>query len=443
MLKRLLSKSSSKSTEATVLSAADHPLATTDISRGALQVVEGLVDAGFEAYLVGGCVRDLLLDLHPKDFDVATSATPEQVKRLFRNARIIGRRFRIVHVRFGREVTEVTTFRGQHQEESVSQEDGRVLSDNVYGDLYSDAMRRDFTMNALYYTPEKEEIHDFCNGCDDIEAGQVRMIGEPSLRYQEDPVRLLRAVRLASKLNFKIEKHTAEPILKLGHLLTNVPAARLFDESLKLFMSGYAEVTWQCLADYQLIEYLFPATEMVLEQEHDQNGSCPNTLIIQACRNTDRRIQTQQRVTPAFIFAVILWPAVIDAQQILIDQGQPPLAAMHQAMQSGLSEQSQHIAIPKRFTNTMREIWELQQRLPKRYGKQAYRLVQHPRFRAAYDFLLLREESGERLDKLGQWWTEFQNADEDQRNAMVSVLSTGKGRSKRRKPRRRKPSRAE
>ena len=422
------------------LTSSDHPIATTDISRGSSQVVEILQDAGFEAYLVGGCVRDLLLNLHPKDFDVATSATPEQVKKLFRNARIIGRRFRIVHVRLNREITEVTTFRGQHREQAVNQEDGRVLSDNVYGDLYTDAMRRDFTMNALYYDPAKEEIKDFCGGVTDIEARQVRMIGDPTTRYQEDPVRLLRAVRLAAKLNFEIEPATAEPIDKLGQLLVNVPAARLFDESLKLLMSGYAEVTWQRLNDQHLIQYLFPATQHVLELGTDRYS--PEQLIQQACRNTDHRIHTQQRVTPAFIFAVILWPAVAAEQAALIEEGQPPPAAMHQAIHLVISEQIQHIAIPRRFTNTMREIWELQLRLPKRYGSQAFRLMQHPRFRAAYDFLLLREEAGEALEGLGQWWTDFQAAEEADRKTMVSALSNNrpnstrnkKGRSRRRRP---------
>lgn len=430
---------------ATVLLAKDHPLTSSDISRGALQVVEVLQDAGFEAYLVGGCVRDLFLGLHPKDFDVATSATPEQIKRLFRSARIIGRRFRIVHVRTGREITEVTTFRAQHQEESVNEEDGRVLSDNVYGDLYSDAMRRDFTMNALYYDPANNEIRDFCQGMADIKARQVRMIGEASLRYQEDPVRLLRAVRLAAKLNFRIEADTAAPILKLGQLLLNVPAARLFDESLKLLMSGYAEVTWRHLTEQRLVEYLFPATYYVLEEKALEQGHPaydPEKLILEACQNTDIRIRTDQRVTPAFIFGVILWPAVVEEQWALSEQGLPPLACLHQAMQTVLSEQSRHIAIPRRFTNTIREIWELQMRLPRRSGSKAYRLMQHPRFRAAYDFLLLREAAGEDLQQLGQWWTDFQQATEEDRKTLVRALTNKKGGSRRRprsKNRRRKP----
>jgi poly(A) polymerase len=440
----MLNKQTQTSTsgQAAILSAKDHPISSTDIGRGALQVVEVLQEAGFEAYLVGGCVRDLLLDLHPKDFDVATSATPEQVKRLFRSARIIGRRFRIVHVRVGRDVTEVTTFRAQHQDASINEEDGRVLSDNVYGDLYSDAMRRDFTMNALYYDPANEQIRDYCQGVADIRARRVRMIGDPSLRYQEDPVRLLRAVRLAAKLNFDIEVDTAIPILKLGKLLLNVPAARLFDESLKLLMSGYAEVTWQRLREQKLVEYLFPATFHALEQGNPIYSAA--LLIEQACRNTDHRIRTEQRVTPAFIFAVILWPAVVEAQQSLQAEGQTPLASLHQAMQSVLSEQSQHIAIPRRFTNTMREIWELQLRLPRRHGTQAQRLMQHPRFRAAYDFLLLRESAGEALQQLGQWWTDFQQADEGERLTMTNALASPKGGSRRRKRRKPKaPSNAE
>lgn len=433
MLERVQPTSNSDHT-ASVLSAKDHPLATTDISRGALQVVEILQDAGYEAYLVGGCIRDLLLEMRPKDFDVATSATPEQVKSLFRNARIIGRRFRIVHVRLNREITEVTTFRGQHNHKAVNEEDGRVLSDNVYGDIVSDAIRRDFTMNALYYDPAKEEIKDYCQGIEDINARRVRMIGDPTTRYQEDPVRLLRAVRLASKLGFEIDTETAEPIQRLGQLLVNVPAARLFDESLKLFMSGYAETTWQQLADRQLIQYLFPATQHELET-NTLNFS-PAELIRRACHNTDHRIRTQQRVTPAFIFAVILWPAITAEQKALIEGGEAPLAAMHQAIHLVMSEQTQHIAIPRRFSQTMREIWEMQLRLPKRFGSQAFRLVQHPRFRAAYDFLLLREAAGEDLNNLGQWWTDFQNADDGERKNLVGALNqNSKSRSRRRRRR--------
>ena len=336
-----------------------------------------------------------------------------------------------MHVRLAREVTEVTTFRGQHREHSVNEEDGRVLSDNVYGDIHSDALRRAFTMNALYFDPAKDEILDFCQGVDDIRAQQVRIIGEPSQRYQEDPVRILRAVRLAAKLNFAIETETAAPIKKLGQLLLNVPAARLFDESLKLFMGGYAALTWARLEEWQLIEYLFPATFHVLEQ--GAAAYDPQQLIEQACRNTDHRIQTEQRVTPAFIFAVILWPAVLEEMQALKDDGQPQPTALHQAIQLVLSEQLRHISIPRRFTNTMREIWELQFRLPKRYGQQAFRLTQHPRFRAAYDFLLLRESAGEDLQSLGEWWTNFQKANEGERKAMVSALNHNRGRPRRRR----------
>lgn len=419
------------------LSAREHVVASEDISQSALQIVERLEEAGFEAYLVGGCVRDLLVGGHPKDFDIATSATPEQVKGVFRRAHIIGRRFRIVHVRSGREVTEVTTFRAQHDADSgldsASSEHGMLLRDNVYGDIQSDALRRDFTMNALYYSPGRGEITDFANGVADIDAKRVRMIGDPVTRYQEDPVRMLRAVRLAAKLNFEIEAETAAPIYELGHLLGNVPPARLFDEALKLFMSGHAAVTYSELRLYHLFGCLFPETGALLEK--DGNDGFADALIRQAAMNTDERIRNDKRVTPAFIFAVILWPAVTARRQQLQENGLPPVPALQQAAQWVIADQIQRVAIPKRFTVPIREIWELQLRLPRRSGNQAFRLLEHPRFRAAYDFLLLREQAGEDHDGLGEWWTQFQAADPAQRETLRSQFQARPKRSRKRSPR--------
>lgn len=420
--------------QAARLSARDHAVASEDISSSALQIVERLDEAGFQAYLVGGCVRDLLVGGRPKDFDIATSATPEEVRALFRRAHIIGRRFRIVHVRTGREVTEVTTFRAHHgtgsELDSASSEHGMLLRDNVYGDIQSDALRRDFTMNALYYAPSRDEIVDFTTGMADIEAKQVRMIGDPVTRYQEDPVRMLRAVRLAAKLNFEIEANTAKAIGELGHLLANVPPARLFDECLKLFMSGHASSVYTELRRYQLFSCLFPETGSLLE-----NSAFADALIRQAAINTDHRIHNDKRVTPAFIFAVILWPAVAVHQQQLRKQGLPPLPALQQAGQAVIARQVQRVAIPKRFTIPIREIWELQLRLPRRSGSQAFRLLAHPRFRAAYDFLLLREQAGQDQGGLGEWWTQFQEADEEQRAAMVNeIQGPGRKRSRKRRP---------
>jgi len=432
------------------------------VSSSALQIIEQLEKAGFQAYLVGGGVRDLLVEGKPKDFDIATSATPEQIKNLFRSARIIGKRFRIVHVRIGREITEVTTFRAHHEEGDKSQAtqaaNGMLIRDNVYGDIQSDALRRDFTMNALYYSPERDEIIDYTRGIDDVKQGLVRMIGEPKTRYQEDPVRMLRAARLAAKLDFTIEKSTAKPISALGNLLTNIPAARLFDECLKLFMSGYAEVTYEKLKQQQLFRYLFPATAHLLDAEpNEQTNELPisqqsayiDRLIRQAAENTDSRISTGKRVTPAFIFAVILWPAVTRELEQRHKEGLKGIPAMQQAGQRVLGEQVQRVAIPRRFTQSIKEIWEMQLRLPRRAGNQAYRALEHPRFRAAYDFLLLREQAGEDHQGLGEWWTHFQTANEDQRAELVAEQDEltkrngGPTRKRRSKSRQRKPANSE
>lgn len=430
----------------TTLAASEHPINHEDISPGALKIIQILEQAGYQASLVGGGVRDLLVGGHPKDFDIATDATPEQVKQLFRRARIVGRRFRIVHVRMGREVIEVTTFRAHHSngsgKESLSSAEGMLLRDNVYGDIHSDAVRRDFTMNALYYSPSAEAITDFTGGVEDIDRKQVRMIGDPVTRYQEDPVRMLRAVRLAAKLGFDIEPDTARPIGELGELLGNVAPARLFDETLKMLMAGHAEVTCQSLREHGLFPHLFPATDELLSlqaQGRLDTAISLQGLIRQAVHNTDQRIRRQQRVTPAFLLAVILWPVVEQHQRQLMADGVPPAPALSQGAQMALSRQVQRIAIPKRFTFTMRDIWELQNRLPRRAGQQAFRLMQHPKFRAAYDFLLLREEAGEDTQGLGQWWTRFQTADEGERKAMVNQLSGGKP-GGRKRPRRRKPN---
>ncbi len=403
----------------------DHNISRRDISRAALTVMKRLQDAGFEAYIVGGGVRDLMLGGHPKDFDVATDATPEEAKELFRGSRIVGRRFRILHARIGREVIEVTTFRGHHgdgeEHEAQQSEHGMLLRDNVYGDLESDAMRRDFTVNALYYTTNGFEIHDYTGGVRDIEERLIRMIGDPTTRYKEDPVRMLRAVRFAAKLDFTIEEKTAAPLKQLAPLLRNIAPARLFDEVLKLLMSGHGERTFELLRQYQVWHHLFPDNAAQLED--------PAALELTrlALRNTDQRIRDDQRVTPAFLYAALLWPAVNAEQQRLLERGTPPVPALAQAAQKITSSQLAHTAIPKRFSIPMREIWDLQPRLPQRNGSRAQRLSEHPRFRAAYDFLLLREECGEIEPGLGQWWSEFQQADEDGRQEMVGKLQRSGG----------------
>jgi len=429
-----------------VIARNDHNISRREISRAALTVMKRLQEAGHQAYIVGGGVRDLMLGGHPKDFDVATDATPEQAKELFRGARIVGRRFRILHARIGREVIEVTTFRGHHSDgeehEARQSEHGMLLRDNVYGDLESDAMRRDFTVNALYYTTNGFAIHDYTGGVEDIEKRLIRMIGEPSTRYKEDPVRMLRAVRFAAKLDFSIESKTEAPLKELAPLLRNIAPARLFDEILKLLMGGQGERTFELLHRYHLWQHLFP-------DNANQIDKSPEALELtrRALRNTDRRIQADMRVTPAFLYAALMWPAVNEEQKKLVDKGTPAAPALAQASQKITSNQLAHTAIPKRFSIPMREIWDLQHRLPQRGGSRAQRQMEHPRFRAAYDFLLLREESGEIEAGLGQWWTDFQQADDEQRQQMVSKLQrSGGGNRRGRNPRggrRRRPRAAE
>ncbi|AHG42665.1 poly(A) polymerase [Pseudomonas syringae CC1557] len=410
-----------------VLNSGQHSLQRGQFSRYAVNIVERLQNAGYQAYLVGGCVRDMMLNITPKDFDVATSATPEQVRAEFRNARIIGRRFKLVHIHFGREIIEVATFRANHpqddEEEDSNQssrnESGRILRDNVYGTLEEDAQRRDFTINALYYDPVSERVLDYANGVHDIRNRLIRLIGDPEQRYKEDPVRMLRAVRFAAKLDFGIEKHSAQPIRALAPMLRDIPSARLFEEVLKLFLSGYAAPTFEMLVDLELFDPLFPASSKALEY----NPTYTHTLISSALLNTDLRIKQNKPVTPAFLFAALLWPALPAKVLRAQERGMPPIAAMQDAAHELIIEQCQRIAIPKRFTLPIREIWDMQERLPRRSGKRADLLLDNSRFRAGYDFLLLRESAGEQTDGLGQWWTDYQDCNESERRDMIRDLS--------------------
>jgi poly(A) polymerase len=405
-----------------------HNLRRVHMSRNAVNVVERLQKAGYQAYVVGGCVRDLLLNLTPKDFDVATSATPEQVRAEFRNSRVIGRRFKLVHVHFGREIIEVATFRANHplgdddedSHLSSRHESGRILRDNVYGSLEDDAQRRDFTINALYCDVSTERILDYANGFNDIRNRQIRLIGDPEKRYQEDAVRMLRAVRFAAKLDFDIEKHSAAPIRKLAPMLRDIPSARLFEEVLKLFLAGKAERTFELLVQYDLFAPLFPASAKALQS----NPQFAEALIRNALANTDERIELGKPVTPAFLFAALLWPALPARVAELEERGMPPIPAMQEAAHELISEQCQRIAIPKRFTLPIREIWDMQERLPRRSGKRADLLLENPRFRAGYDFLLLRESAGEETGGLGDWWTDYQEVSDSQRREMIRQLTS-------------------
>lgn len=445
-LKRIKALSSSEAAEAPldphIVPRDQHSVSRKHISDAAIKVMRTLHGAGFQGFLVGGGVRDLLLGGRPKDFDVATDATPEQVRQLFRSSRIIGRRFKIVHVRFGREVIEVTTFRGSHKEaeelqsrrrptnqQSARSEEGMLLRDNVYGSLEEDAIRRDFTINALYYTTEDFAVYDYTGGLQDLHDRVIRVIGDPETRYREDPVRMLRAVRFAAKLGFTIEPGSAQPIRELADSLSSVPAARMFDEVLKLFMAGHGVATFELLREYDLFRPLFPQTDACLQDAFNLK------LVLQALRNTDERIRANKPVTPAFIFAALLWPPMQRHKAELMAEGMPEVPALHQAGQVVTTVQQSQTSIPKRFSMPMREIWDLQLRLTRRSGRRAEQLLENRRFRAAYDFLLLREAAGEETDGLGQWWTDYQQQNPTQRQEMSRAVQDKQRR--RRRPRKR------
>ncbi len=413
---------------------AEHPISRDQINSSALKVLNGLKAAGYESFLVGGCVRDLLLGREPKDFDVVTDARPEEVRKLFSNARLIGRRFQLVHVRFGREIIEVATFRAapgddEDMEQELSDE-GRILRDNVFGSQKEDALRRDFTINALYYDARDYSIVDYVDGIKDIHDGVLRVIGSPTVRYREDPVRMLRAVRFAAKLGFRLSPEAEQPIHELGARLDDVPPARQFEEVLKLFHSGCAIETFELLRHYNLFQYLFPLTEKSMTKEEQ---GFPLALIPKALSNTDDRINNGKPVTPAFLFAVMLWYPMKQKVEQMVGKGMNWHEANQFAGQWVIQQQARATSVPRRFSTPMREIWNLQPRLERRAGKRAFRLLDHPRFRAAYDFLLLRSDVGEVDRELADWWTEFQEVGEGEQRAMVNKLSGGKKKSRRRR----------
>jgi poly(A) polymerase len=422
--------------QATVIPRPDHCISRANISENALKVLYRLHKEGFQAYLVGGGVRDLMLGREPKDFDVATDAHPEEIRRIFRNCRLIGRRFRLAHVHFGREIIEVATFRAAHNGEEerggVDSDTGMILRDNVYGTVEEDALRRDFTINALYYNIADFSVVDFTGGAQDLTQGMLRPLGDPDTRFREDPVRMLRAARFAAKLGFAIEPRSEGLLEELGHLLDSVPAARLFDECLKLFMGGFGVAAYEKLRHYDLFRHLFPQTEACLAQEEH---AFPITFVYRGLENTDARVQQDKPVTPAFLFAVLLWEPVRQRAERAMAAGTASIPAIQDAASDVLSEQLQHVSLPKRFSIPMREIWALQPRFEQRGGKRPLRLLQHPRFRAAYDFLLLRAEAGEADPELAEWWTRFQEVDESERTAMTPSPAAKRRRRRRRKPR--------
>jgi len=430
----------SGSVQPTIIPRPEHSISRASISSSALKVLYRLKEAGFQSFLVGGGVRDLLLGREPKDFDVATDATPDEIRHLFKNCRLIGRRFRLAHVRFGREIIEVATFRGRHDgqshddSDSAHSEQGRILRDNVYGGIEDDAWRRDFTVNALYYDIRDFSVVDYVGGLKDLETGTLRLIGDPEQRYREDAVRMLRAVRFAAKLGFRIHPDSEAAISKLDYLLEDIPSARLFEEVMKLFLSGCAVTTFELLRHYDLFRRLFPMTEEALS--HEEHGF-PISFVLRALENTDQRLAEDKPVTPAFLYAALLWEPIRLRTQALLDQGLTALEAAQLAGNQITSEQVQATSLPKRFSFPMREIWMLQSRLERRRGKAPYRTLEHPRFRAAYDFLLLRSETGEAPRELADWWTNFQTLNADERDNMVESAPARKKR--RRRPRKRKP----
>ena len=415
----------------------EHTLSRSLVSENALKVLYRLKKAGFEAYLVGGCVRDLLLGREPKDFDVVTNAHPEQIRGVFRNCRLIGRRFRLAHVHFGQEIIEVATFRALQGEQSHDErilENGRILRDNVYGTIEEDAFRRDFSVNALYYNISDFSVVDYVGGMDDHQACILRLIGDPEQRYREDPVRMLRAVRFAVKLGFSIHPESAQPIHRLGKLLNEIPAARLFDEIMKLMFSGYAAQTFEQLRRYGLFAALFPETDRCLGREPE---GFPLTFLAKSLEQTDTRIAEGKPVTPYFLFAALLWEPVRDRAQRLVASGQNAILAFQDAGNEIIQRQARIMALPKTVGFPVREVWSLQPRFETIQGGRPFRLLTHPRFRAAYDFLVLRAITGEADPALADWWTRFQTASESEQKSMIrsGSHSAPRNRTRRRRPR--------
>lgn len=465
----------------TVISREAHVMRNSDLTPNTLKVLQTLIKSRYKAYAVGGCVRDKLMGQAPKDFDVVTNATPEQIKACFRNCRLIGRRFRLAHITFGREVIEVATFRGHHAcEENKSQtsavpvaaktkavsnvassnkvkegtttdgqkksrhfdekedlakrsEAGQLIRDNIFGSIEEDAARRDFTFNAMYFDVTDESILDFADGTHSIVSRSIEMIGDSAVRFREDPVRMIRAVRFACKLNMKLPEALSKSIQQHAHLLANIPAARLFEEVNKLLLSGYGLVTFESLLRHKLLAQLFPLLTPLLKDENSKEYQ----FILKMLKNTDHRVNNDQRITPAFLYAAFLWyPMEERAQELMFESSMQVHDAINLASAEVLFQQSRRIMIPKRFSIPVKDIWSLQSRLLKRQGKRCLLLLTHTKFRAAYDFLLLRGEvEGGNLLEVAQWWTDFQEVSPDERTKMLSKLpNTAPRRKRKRKP---------
>ncbi len=424
----------------------EHGIDPSLVDERAAKVVSTLAEAGFEAYIVGGAVRDLLVGLRPKDFDVATNATPEEVKGLFRRAFIIGRRFRIVHVVFGRgrqdrglsEVIEVSTFRAMVDSAAAEQvvgkssrselagkshvvdAEGRVLRDNVWGSQSDDAARRDFTINAMYYDPVNEIVVDYHGGIKDVKKKLLRMIGDPTARYREDPVRIIRVVRFAAKLGFEIEPKTRAPIKEMAALLDNVPASRTFDEFIKLLQTGHALASIEELRKQGLHRGVFPVLDVALDEAHRHDGR--EKFVQLALADTDRRVGEGKPVAPSFMLACMLWHDVLDRWQKLIAGGESSFPALQLAIDTVFDARIGDISGRGKLAADMREIWLMQPRFERRQGSAVMTLVEQPRFRAGFDFLRLRGDAGEIDAELANWWEDFSLADEAGRRALLDAV---------------------
>jgi len=436
-----LKKSPNPGSEALkVIPRAAHNVSRDEISNAALKVLYRLHKSGYQAFLVGGGVRDAMLELHPKDFDIATNATPEEVRSLFSNCRLIGRRFRLAHVRFGREIIEVATFRAaaNHKDDDLAHDtEGRILRDNVYGTIEEDVWRRDFTCNALYYNIADFSIWDYTGGFDDVKQKRLVLIGDPAQRLREDPVRMLRAVRFAGKLGFTIDESVVDAMRGHTDLLTNVPAARLFDEFLKLFQAGFAERTFNLLREHKLFGELFPATEEALSKDDNYLAFAHAAL-----RNSDKRVAAGQSVTPMFLLGVFLWVPIKTLAAIRrSEEKMSESQSLNIAAYEIVSQQQQRISIPKRFTIPMREMLSLQPRFEFVRGKRAMNLLEHRRFRAAYDFMLLQSEVGQVDEALAKFWTDVQTQSVEERAKSFQMHGTPEKKRRPRRRRRRKPAR--
>ena len=437
-------KSASVAATPRILPLAEHGIRREHVHPCALKVTKSLREAGYKAYVVGGAVRDLLLKREPKDFDVATNATPEEIRRVFRRSRLIGRRFQIVHVYCGPDTIEVTTFRAaapaaddpEDDDEGgkrVTADDGMLLRDNVFGSQEEDAARRDFTVNALYYDPEKQEVWDAHNGVADAQHKVLRMIGDPATRFREDPVRMLRAARFAAKLEFHIDPATRAPIAELAPMLGRIPSARLFDEMMKLLLSGHAERGVKQLRAEGLHHGTLPMLDAILDDPARQ------AFLHAALHDTDLRVRNGHSASPAFMLACLLWFDFQAALKRNLAAGQHAQPAAFEAMDDVLERQRKGLAFPRRFDGMIKEIWALQGRLTQRSGSKPFRLVEHPRFRAGYDFLLIRSQSGDAPQELAEWWAAFQAADEGERQVMLIAPGAGEGAKRKRRRTRRKP----